>query len=104
MRALPRADMTSLHDQELVGVLWLDADGRIEHLNDRGAALLDRTTHELLGRPLVGLVRDRDAEALAQAIAVVGVEPSRTLVLHVHRAGVWGHLSLIHISEPTRPY
>ncbi len=92
--ALPRADMTSLHDQELVGVLWLDADGRIEHLNDRAATLLDSTAPKLVARLLAELVRDRDAEALEQAIAAVGVEPSRTLVLHVHRAGAWAHLGM----------
>ena len=92
--ALPRADMASLHDQGLVGVLWLDGEGRIEHLNDRAATLLDSPAAKLVGRPLAGLVRDRDAEALEQAIAAVGVEPSRTLVLHVHRAGAWAHLGM----------
>ncbi|AXV06399.1 diguanylate cyclase/phosphodiesterase (GGDEF & EAL domains) with PAS/PAC sensor(s) [Euzebya pacifica] len=92
--ALPRADMASLHDQGLVGVLWLDGEGRIEHLNDRAATLLDSTAPKLVARLLAELVRDRDAEALEQAIAAVGVEPSRTLVLHVHRAGAWAHLGM----------
>ncbi|WP_164710183.1 putative bifunctional diguanylate cyclase/phosphodiesterase [Euzebya pacifica] len=94
MPALPRADMASLHDQGLVGVLWLDGEGRIEHLNDRAATLLDSTAPKLVARLLAELVRDRDAEALEQAIAAVGVEPSRTLVLHVHRAGAWAHLGM----------
>ena len=92
--ALSGEDLSTLYGQDLVGLLWLDAHGRIARLNDRGAAQLGSPAPLLVGTPLTQLVRDRDADALQQALDAVGIEPSRTLVVHVERAGSWAHVGM----------
>ena len=81
-----RDDYARLYDEAPVGYFSIDPDGRIARVNRTGADLLGGQPAALEGQPLHHYVA-RDSQDALHLFVV------RLL-----------HLSLIHISEPTRPY